>query len=79
MRSCVLASYHLHPEKYEEARRGEDAKLAGNDLYGWDLNEVDPIAVFQNFACEVEKLMGIYPNVPKLTDINEAETEGESK
>lgn len=32
------------------------------------MNELEHIiyAVFQNFACEVEKLMGIYPNVPGL-------------
>jgi hypothetical protein len=24
------------------------------------------LAIFQNLACEVEKLMGIYPNVPKI-------------
>jgi hypothetical protein len=26
----------------------------------------DPDAVAQNFCCEIEKLMGIYPNVPGL-------------
>ncbi len=28
---------------------------------------IDPDAVAQNFCCEVEKKMGIYPNVPGLT------------
>lgn len=50
---------------YEEACKGENAVLCENDLYGWDANELDPIAVFQNFSCEVEKLMGIFPNIPK--------------
>ena len=27
----------------------------------------DPLAVMQNMACEMEKRMGIYPNVPGLT------------
>lgn len=51
---------------YEEACKGEDAVLCENDLYGWDLNQLDPMAVFQNFSCEVERIMGIFPNVPAL-------------
>lgn len=27
----------------------------------------DPLAVMQNMACEMEKRMGIYPNVPRPT------------
>jgi hypothetical protein len=30
----------------------------------WD--QMDPMAVIQNMLCNVEKLMGIYPNLPKL-------------
>lgn len=51
---------------YEEACKGEHAVLCENDLYGFDLGKLDPIAISQNLACEVEKLMGIYPNVPEL-------------
>lgn len=51
---------------YEEACKGEDAVLCENDLYGWDLNQLDPIAVAQNLSCEVERVMGIFPNVPGL-------------
>lgn len=40
--------------------------LCENDLYGWDWNQLDPMAVFQNFSCEVERIMGIFPNVPAL-------------
>lgn len=29
-------------------------------------SSVDPIAVAQNMMCEVEKMMGIYPNVKQL-------------
>lgn len=64
IRAFLLASHDIHPHKYEEATKGEAAALCENDLYGWDLNSLDPIAVFQNFSCEVEKLMGIYPNIP---------------
>ena len=37
-----------------------------NDLYKLDWNKMDAGAVAQNMSCEVEKMMGIYPNVPKL-------------
>lgn len=49
---------------YEQACKGEHAVLCENDLYGWDLNRLDPIAIAQNLLCEVERVMGIYPNVP---------------
>ncbi len=68
IRAFFLASSHINSEKYEEACQGEFAHLCENDLYGWDLNEIDPMAVFQNFSCEIEQLMGIYPNVPLETD-----------
>ena len=29
---------------------------------------IDPEAVAQNLTCNVEKLMGIFPNVPSLSD-----------
>ena len=67
IRAWFLASHPLHPHMYEEATKGEAAVLCENDLYGLDLNKCDPLAVFQNFSCEVEKLMGIYPNLPRLT------------
>ena len=50
--------------RYEEACKGEDAALCSNDLYGFNLDELDPMAICQNLCVEVEKLMGIYPNVP---------------
>lgn len=50
----------------EQAELGVNAQLNGNDVY--DLKgSVDPMAVVQNLAIELEKLMGIYPNVPPLT------------
>jgi|ERR1035437_2890080 hypothetical protein len=33
-------------------------------LYDLPWNHMDAIAVQQNLSCEVEKLMGIFPNVP---------------
>lgn len=51
---------------YDEANKGEGATLCENDLYGFNLDQLDPMAVAQNLCCEVEKMMGIYPNVPSL-------------
>lgn len=51
---------------YEEAKKGEDACLCENDLYGFNLDRLDPVAISQNLTCEVERIMGIFPNVPWL-------------
>lgn len=61
----VISGKDMRPF-YEDACKGEGAVLCENDLYGWDMNKLDPIAISQNLACEVEKIMGIYPNVQKL-------------
>lgn len=37
-----------------------------DDIYTIDLPDLDPGAVIQNALCHVEKMMGIYPNVPEL-------------
>lgn len=50
---------------YHEAEKGEAAALCENDVYKLK-GGADEMAVFQNFVCEVEKLMGTYPNVPGL-------------
>ena len=52
---------------YQESCKGERANISENDLYDMNWAEMDIIAVQQNLSCEVEKLMGIFPNVPKLT------------
>ena len=38
-----------------------------DDVYSIDLSDIDPIAVVQNAMWEIEKMMGIYPNLPALT------------
>jgi hypothetical protein len=47
-----------------EAQAGTEAKLNGNDLFRL-VDDCDPIAVAQNLSCEIEKLMGIFPNINK--------------
>lgn len=54
----------------DEASKGEFAAICENDVYSL-VGSIDPIAVAQNLCCEIEKIMGIYPNVPELlTDKN---------
>lgn len=48
-----------------EGMKGEKAKLDENSLFQGK-GFVDLLAVAQNMACEMEKMMGIYPNVPTL-------------
>jgi len=50
--------------RYEEAAKGEKAVLCEQDVYGFNLDKLDPIAIAQNLSVEVEKIMGIYPNLP---------------
>lgn len=56
---------------YGEADKGEEGMISLNDLYGWDLDKLDPVAVMQNLGCEIERMMGIFPNVPEveITDV----------
>lgn len=37
-----------------------------DDVYLVDFTNIDPIAIAQNLTCEIEKMMGIWPNVPKI-------------
>ena len=62
---AMIDGVNLH-FAYEEACKGQDAVLSENDLYGFNIDKLDPMAIVQNLCCEVEKIMGIYPNVPEL-------------
>lgn len=73
LRDCYVRAYCLamgaaHQDNmpfYNEAEKGENAVLCEEDIYKLK-GEPDQMAVCQNFCCEVERIMGIYPNVPKL-------------
>jgi len=62
----IIDGVDMRP-RYEQACKGEDAVLCENDLYGFNMDKLDPIAICQNLCCEIEKAMGIYPNVPELS------------
>ena len=66
IRAVLLSAHHLVPKSYEEAEKGENARLSGGDLYGFNLDDLDPIAIAQNLTCEVERVMGIFPNVEEI-------------
>lgn len=57
----------------DESLKGDAACLCENDMFAIDLNEIDPAAVSQALSCEVEKIMGIYPNVPRLKSLLDPE------
>ena len=60
-RAFALSVGTYNPELYAQADKGELV-----DLYELDLTNVDPGAVIQNATCEIEKMMGIFPNVPEV-------------
>lgn len=70
LRDCYIRAYCLAmgaiSEKnmifYNEAVKGVNAILCENDIYKLD-GEPDPMAIAQNLSCEIEKLMGIFPNI----------------
>lgn len=37
------------------------------DVYKVDLNKIDPLAIANNLTCEIEKMMGIFPNIEEDT------------
>lgn len=69
VRGYVKANGVDNPLLYNEACKGEVARLSPNDLFNM-LGGVDPVAVCQNMMCEIEKMMGIYPNIPLTTNSN---------
>lgn len=70
IRAVCLSGHHVVPHLYEEADKGEAAALCEADLYGWNLDALDPMAIAQNLCCEVERLMGIFPNIEPLVDLD---------
>ena len=54
--SCETAGGELR-------KRCDDGTLNHNDLFTFDMEDMDPLAFIQNLCCEVEKAMGIFPNV----------------
>lgn len=43
--------------------KAETGNWRPQDVYKIDFNKIDPIAIAQNMSCEIERMMGIYPNI----------------
>ncbi len=67
----------IKEELYKEAIKGEQANLTENDLFGFNLDRLDPVAIAQNMMCEIEKMMGIFPNIPNANEEINAREHGE--
>lgn len=80
LRDCFIRAFIMSHEYYkdgsiklvqpnatliDEANKGPSASLCENDVYSL-VGTIDPIAVVQNLSCEIERIMGIFPNVPEL-------------
>jgi hypothetical protein len=67
---CVVkglfsAAEHESIDFDEKCKRVENNTITYTDMYGLRLAEMDPNALIQRISCEVEKAMGIYPNIPE--------------
>ncbi len=63
VRACFLCAHDQHPAGYNQADKGVDGVLCEDDLFSLDFNKMDPVALAQNLSCEIERIMGIFPNV----------------
>lgn len=62
---ALLKHSKLTPQQLrEQLELGENACIDHNQVYVVDASYLDPIAVVQNMLCEVEKMMGTFPNIP---------------
>lgn len=53
------------PELSESVEKGTWRTM---DIFKIDLSEIDPLAVAQCMGCEIEKMMGIFPNCELLSE-----------
>lgn len=70
LRDCYIKGCLLSSGEGILYDRAIDGSWLPGDVYKIDWEQIDPIAVAQNMSVEVEKLMGIYPNVPELRNNN---------
>ncbi len=46
----------------------ESGQATAGDIYGEaPTKDIDPLAAMQSMLCEMERRMGIFPNIPRLT------------
>lgn len=54
----------------EAIARIDKDQFTYQELFDINFNDTDPVAIIQNLCVEIEKRMGIYPNVPQLHPSN---------
>lgn len=62
VKGFLLSNGTAQPDLYD--RVINDSWLH-SDLYKLDFGNIDPGAACQNMSCEIEKMMGKFPNIPK--------------
>jgi len=61
---CLVRSYVRAAGSDLLNDKTDNNTLTYNDVYEIDFDKIDPITVVQNLTCEIEKMMGIFPNIP---------------
>lgn len=64
----AVATQYLkdNQDKYVSAKV-ELGTWRDQDVYKINWEDIDPLAIANNLTCEIERMMGIFPNVPILT------------
>lgn len=62
--------YLLEKQKNGEyvSTKVETGNWRPQDIYLLKWDNIDPMAICQNLGCEIEKMMGIFPNIPEKKD-----------
>ena len=75
LRDCFVKGFLLACHDSEIYTKVEKGTWREQDVYNACQKDpgIDPIAAAQNMSNEIEKMMGIYPNVPELieNDVND--------
>ena len=61
---CFVIGMALSSGPGRAYERASNGTINRNDLYEIELDAVDPLAVMQNMLCEIERRLGIFPNLP---------------
>lgn len=70
LHDCFIKAILLSCSNEEIYSKAENNEWREQDVYlAFEKDpDIDPIAISQNLGIEIEKLMGIYPNVPELSE-----------
>jgi len=66
---CYVKAVLLSNGDNEQYRKAEAGTWRYQDVYEINFAEVDPLAIQHNLTCEIEKMMGIFPNTKDYGNI----------